>query len=76
MFLERKLNRIGKYSKSIEKLKEGMDSLLLATKNHPIMWLFMLIRFLKSGRPFVVFCERREPLVEVRFQIKCSFPIG
>ena len=61
---ERKRKRIEKYSKSIEHLKNGMDGLLLATKNHPIMWLFMLIRFVKSGRPFTVFCERREPLIE------------
>lgn len=63
-YSERKRKRIEKYSKSIEHLKNGMDGLLLATKNHPIMWLFMLIRFVKSGRPFTVFCERREPLIE------------
>jgi len=62
--IERKRKRIEKYAKSIEHLKNGMDGLLLATKNHPIMWLFMLIRFVKSGRPFTVFCERREPLIE------------
>ena len=64
IFSERKRKRIEKYAKSIEHLKNGMDGLLLATKNHPIMWLFMLIRFVKSGRPFTVFCERREPLIE------------
>jgi len=62
--IERKLKRIAKYEQSIELLKKGMDGLIISVKQHPLPWVLMLRKFMKPGRPFSVFCERQEPLVE------------
>ena len=61
--LERKLKRIAKYQQSIDLLKKGADGLILSVKQHPLPWILMLIKFMKSGRPFSVFCERQAGVI-------------
>ena len=62
-FLGRKKERYEKYNQSIELLRNGMDGLIIYQKHHPIVWLFILLKFLKSGRPFSVYCDRQQPLI-------------
>ena len=64
--LERRLGRLKKYSRAIELMKEKCDSLVLSVKHHPLPWLFMLLKFIKPGRPFAVYCDRQEPLMGKR----------
>ena len=70
IFLERKMKRIAKYQQSIDLLKKGTDGLIVSVKQHPLPWILMLTRFMKSGRPFAVFCERQG--MEVNF-VEFSF---
>ena len=64
------MKRIAKYQQSIDLLKKGTDGLIVSVKQHPLPWILMLTRFMKSGRPFAVFCERQG--MEVNF-VEFSF---
>ena len=61
------MKRIAKYQQSIDLLKNGADGLIVSVKQHPLPWILMLTRFMKSGRPFAIFCERQGK--EVNFSI-------
>lgn len=50
----------------------NMDSLIIACRFHPTPIALSLISFLAPSRPFVVYCEHREPLMELFIQISLS----
>ncbi len=45
-------------------LRNGSDSLIIATRHHPLNILRHLLPLLAPSCPFVVYCEHIEPLVE------------
>lgn len=51
-------------------LKEGVDSLIIAMKDHPVTIVTELVSFLSAGRNLVVFCSVREPLMDVYVTLK------
>jgi hypothetical protein len=61
--LERKRERYMKYDQAIKLLKEGMDGLIIYQKHYPTYWTFILLNFIKSGRPFSIYSDRQEPLI-------------
>jgi len=62
---ERQEKRLKKYSRAVELMKEKLECLIIAPKHHPLPWLFMLLPFLKPSCPFVVYCDKKEPLMEI-----------
>lgn len=60
---ERQEKRLKKYSRAAELLKGQLECLVIAAKHHPLPWLFMLLPFLKPSCPFVVYCDKKEPLM-------------
>lgn len=51
-------------------LEGGMDALIVVTKQHPSGIVKGLTRFLKTGRPLVLFSLVKEPLHELYFYLK------
>uniref|UniRef100_H3B9Z7 tRNA (adenine(58)-N(1))-methyltransferase non-catalytic subunit TRM6 n=1 Tax=Latimeria chalumnae TaxID=7897 RepID=H3B9Z7_LATCH len=44
--------------------KKNADGLIIASRFHPCPLLLSLLGFVASSRPFVVYCQYKEPLVE------------
>lgn len=66
---ERQEKRLKRYSRAAELMKEKLECLVIATKHHPLPWFFLLFQYLKPSCPFVVYCDRKEPLMEIFLQL-------
>ncbi|XP_004343480.1 hypothetical protein CAOG_07606 [Capsaspora owczarzaki ATCC 30864] len=56
---------------AIRELRRGrFDCLLQATRHNPASLLFPMLPFLLPSRPFVVFCQFQEPLVECALRLR------
>ncbi|KAJ3650550.1 hypothetical protein Zmor_016640 [Zophobas morio] len=56
--------------KACRLLEVGVDSLVVAAKEHPVSIVDQLVRFLKGGRYLVVFSATREPLQDLYNHLK------
>ena len=51
-------------------MKNGMDGLIVACKQHPTAILLSLLRYLAPSRPFAVFSPYKEPLLDAYTAVK------
>ena len=69
-FLTRERRRI-ECIRAMELMREKkFDSLIIASKYHPKAILLSLIEYLQDSRPFVVYCQYQEPLMECYVTLK------
>ena len=70
-FLSRERRR-EECGRAIELMGEGasFDSLVVATKYHPKKVFLSLFEYLADSRPFVIYCQYQEPLMELYVTLK------
>ncbi|XP_066920374.1 tRNA (adenine(58)-N(1))-methyltransferase non-catalytic subunit TRM6-like [Clytia hemisphaerica] len=69
-FLTRERRRI-ECVRAMQLMKEKkFDSLIIASKYHPKAILLSLLEYLQDSRPFVVYCQYQEPLMECYVTLK------
>jgi len=71
--IDRRNKRKMHQRKAIELLRSNnIDSLVVASRFHPTPIVMMLMQVLAPSRPFAVYCEYREPLMELFVNLTTS----
>ncbi|XP_074658928.1 tRNA (adenine(58)-N(1))-methyltransferase non-catalytic subunit TRM6-like [Tubulanus polymorphus] len=71
LIIERKKKRIDQINEGMDDLRSNsVDSLICATKFDPTPIVMKLIKFLKPSRPFAVYSQYKEPLMECFLRLK------